>query len=112
MKCIVRKRILQISFGHFNFTGTFWYPRSYNWMPSTTAIAARYWMKTTGAVLLRSMACFMHTERFNDPAGDTHTLEPRPRAASWVVAVNVKPVGRFESSFAFLFLISTVLCNA
>lgn len=59
-------------------------------------------MKTTGAVLLSNIACFMQTENTRDPAGDTQTLEPRPRPATWVVAVNVKPVGRFESSFVFL----------
>ncbi len=63
-------------------------------------------MKTTGAVVLSCIACFMHTENTNDPAGDTQTFEPRPRPANWVVAVNVKPVGRFESSFAFLQIIS------
>ena len=70
-------------------------------------MAAKYWMKTTGAVLLSSIACFMQTEKTRDPAGETQTLEPRPRPASCVVAVNVKPVGRFESSFGFLHLIST-----
>jgi hypothetical protein len=65
-------------------------------------MAARYCINTTGEVLLRSIACFMHTEKTKDPAGDTHTLEPRPLPATWVVAVNVKPVGRFVSNFVFL----------
>ncbi len=41
--------ILHISFGHFNFTGIFPYPVSYVLIPSTTAIAARYWRNTIGA---------------------------------------------------------------
>lgn len=72
-------------------------------MPSTMAIAARYWMKTTGAVVLRSMEWGIQTENTRDPAGETQTLEPRPRPATWVVAVSVKPSGRLVKSFIFLF---------
>lgn len=50
-------------------------------------------MKTTGAVLLSTMACFMHIDHNNDPAGETQTLDPRPRPAICVVAVNVNPFG-------------------
>ena len=73
---------LQMSLGHLSFTGTFPYPWSYDCIPSTMAIAARYCMKTTGAVVLRSIECFMHVEKIKQPAGDTHTLEPRPRPAT------------------------------
>lgn len=33
----------------------------------------------------------MTVEKMSDPAGETHTLEPRPRPATWIVAVAVKP---------------------
>lgn len=66
------------------------------------AIAARYWINTTGAVEESAIECFRHTERIRQPAGETQTFEPRPRPATWVVAVNVKPVGRLERSFVFL----------
>ena len=66
------------------------------------AIAARYWMKTTGAVLLSSIGCFMVVEKIRQPGGDTHTFEPLPRPAIWVVAVQVNPGGILESNFAFL----------
>jgi hypothetical protein len=56
--------------------------------------------------VLSTIACFKHTENTKDPAGETQTLEPRPRPATWVVAVAVKPAGRFESNFAFLLLVS------
>ena len=41
-------------------------------------------------------------EKMRDPAGDTHTLEPRPRPATWIVAVAVKPWGSRRSSWVFL----------
>jgi hypothetical protein len=59
-------------------------------------------MKTTGAVLLSTIACFMHIDHNNDPAGETQTLDPRPRPAIWVVAVNVNPFGTRVRSFEFL----------
>jgi hypothetical protein len=65
-------------------------------------------MKTTGAVLLNSMGCFIQTEKTSDPAGETHTFEPRPRPATCVVAVHVNPVGRWARSFAFLLSVSVV----
>ena len=39
----------------------------------------------------------------SDPAGETHTLEPRPRPATWTVAVAVKPAGSRRSISVFLF---------
>lgn len=33
----------------------------------------------------------MTVEKMSDPAGDTHTFDPRPRPATWIVAVAVKP---------------------
>src|SRR3954454_14227896 len=63
-------------------------------------------MKTTGAVLLSNIECFMQTDIIRDPAGDTHTLDPRPRPATCVVAVKVNPLGKWESSFGFLNLVS------
>lgn len=59
-------------------------------------------MNTTGAVLLSSIGCFMHTDKINDPAGDTQTFEPLPRPATCVVAVQVKPFGSLDSNFVFL----------
>ena len=46
----------------------------------------------------------MHTEKINDPAGETQTFEPRPLPATWVVAAKVRPTGRLESNFGFLFV--------
>lgn len=59
-------------------------------------------MKMTGAELLSDMGCFIVMEKIKDPAGETQTLEPRPRPATWVVAVTVKPSGTLERSFGFL----------
>lgn len=69
------------------------------------AIAARYCIKTTGAVFPSSMGCFMQTDQIKHPKGETQTLEPRPRPATCVVAVKVKPAGSLESSFEFLGII-------
>jgi hypothetical protein len=44
----------------------------------------------------------MHTDKINDPAGDTQTFEPLPRPATCVVAVQVKPFGSLDSNFVFL----------
>jgi len=75
-------------------------------MHSMIAIAARYWMNITGAVLLNSIGCFIHVEKSRHPAGETHTFAPLPRPATWVVAVNVKPFGTLERSFGFLDVVS------
>lgn len=48
------------------------------------------------------MGCFMQTDQTKDPAGETQTFDPRPRPATCVVAVSVKPVGRLESNLIFL----------
>jgi len=66
------------------------------------ARAARYCTKTMGALLVNSMGCRMQVENIIDPAGETQTLEPRPRPATWTVAEAVKPVGRWRSSLVFL----------
>ena len=44
----------------------------------------------------------------SDPAGETHTFEPRPRPATWTVAVAVKPAGRRRSISVFLFYLAPV----
>lgn len=44
----------------------------------------------------------MTTENMRDPGGAIQTFEPRPRPATWVVAVRVKPVGSLETSLGFL----------
>lgn len=43
-----------------------------------------------------------HVESIRDPAGDIQTFDPRPRPATWTVAVAVKPFGRRERSLVFL----------
>lgn len=48
-------------------------------------------------------------ENINEPAGETHTLEPLPRPATWIVAVAVKPVGRRRSSWVFLNLVNDLV---
>jgi len=78
-------------------------------MPSAMAIAAMYWMNMHGAVVLRIMEWFMQTEKIRQPAGETQTLDPRPRPATWVVAVSVNPVGSLDRSFGFLCFISVLI---
>jgi hypothetical protein len=41
----------------------------------------------------------MIVEKRREPGGATQTLVPRPRPASCVDAVNVKPVGNGDMSF-------------
>ncbi len=65
-------------------------------------------MNTTGAVLLSSIGCFMVVDQIRQPGGETQTFEPRPRPATWVVAVMVKPGGKVERSFGFLRWVSIV----
>lgn len=65
------------------------------------AMAARYWINTTGAVE-REIGCVRQRERISEPAGETQMFDPRPRPASWVVAVNVKPAGRRVRRLVFL----------
>jgi hypothetical protein len=48
----------------------------------------------------------MQTDQTKDPAGETQTFEPRPRPATCVVAVNVKPVGMLESNLVFLRMVN------
>jgi hypothetical protein len=61
-------------------------------------MAARYWMKTIGAVCIFSIGCRTIVLNIREPAGETQTLEPRPRPATWDVAVKVKPWGRRRRS--------------
>lgn len=44
----------------------------------------------------------IHVEKISDPAGETQTLDPRPRPATCTVAVAVNPFGRRERSLGFL----------
>lgn len=53
----------------------------------------------------------MTVEKMSDPAGDTHTLLPRPRPATWMVAVAVKPWGSRRSSWVFLRFIRDLLLH-
>lgn len=75
-------------------------------MPSTIANAARYCRKTTGAWEVKETGWRTTVENMSDPAGETHTLEPRPRPATWTVAVAVKPAGRRRSISVFLFCLA------
>src|SRR4051812_48603322 len=75
-------------------------------MASTVATAARYCMKTTGRIAEMLAGGVMTVDIMSAPCGDTQTLEPRPRPATWVVAVKVKPVGSVARSFGFLWLLS------
>ncbi len=72
-------------------------------MPSTIANAAIYCRKTTGAWVVKDIGWRTRVENMSDPAGETHTLEPRPRPATWMVAVAVKPAGRRRRISVFLF---------
>lgn len=51
----------------------------------------------------------MTVEKISDPAGDTHTLDPRPRPATWIVALAVKPWGSRRSIWVFLYWVSDFL---
>lgn len=61
-----------------------------------------YWRKTTGAWFSSETGWRTMVEKIRQPAGDTQTLSPRPRPATWTVAVAVKPVGRRRSIWVFL----------
>lgn len=56
-----------------------------------------------GACVSNETGWRITVEKMRDPAGDTHTLEPRPRPATWVVAVAVKPWGSRRRSWVFLY---------
>lgn len=45
-------------------------------------------------------------EKMRQPGGETQTFDPRPRPATWVVAVTVKPGGKVERSLGFLSSVS------
>lgn len=62
-------------------------------MASTVAIAAMYCVKITGRETARCAAWLMIVEKRREPGGAIQTFVPRPRPASWVEAVNEKPVG-------------------
>jgi hypothetical protein len=65
-------------------------------------MAAKYWMNTTGAVFILSIGWRIMVDNMRAPAGETHMLDPRPRPATWTVAVAVKPVGNLRSNCVFL----------
>ena len=46
----------------------------------------------------------MQVENTSAPIGDTQTLDPRPRPATWSVATAVKPLGRRCRSSKFLII--------
>lgn len=71
-------------------------------MPWTTASAAMYCKNTTGARAIISAGWRMQVENISCPAGETHTFDPRPRPATWTVAVAVNPLGNLRSSWVFL----------
>lgn len=66
-------------------------------------MAARYWMKMTGADCNFSIGWRTTVENMREPAGETQTLEPRPLPATWTVAVAVNPVGSRWRSWVFLY---------
>lgn len=68
-------------------------------------MADRYWMNTTGADCIFSTGCFTTVEKISEPAGEIQTLDPRPRPATWTVAVAVNPCGSSRRSFVFLELV-------
>ena len=72
------------------------------------ANAARYCRKTTGAWEVKETRWRTTVENMSEPAGETHTLEPRPRPATWTVAVAVKPAGRRRSISVFLFCLALI----
>lgn len=59
-------------------------------------------MNTTGADWILSIGCRTTVEKISAPAGEIQTLEPRPRPATWTVAVAVNPFGKRWSNFMFL----------
>lgn len=61
-----------------------------------------YWRKTTGARVSSETEWRTIVENIRQPAGDTQTLSPRPRPATWTVAVAVKPAGRRRNIWVFL----------
>lgn len=93
-----------MSLGHLRRTGRLSQPVPYDRMASTVAMAAMYCRKTMGREAARCAGWLMTVDMMRQPAGASHTLVPRPRPATCVVAVAVKPVGSFSSSFGFLFL--------
>lgn len=95
-----------MSLGHFSRTGNEPHPGPYPLTASTHAIAARYWMKTTGREAARWAGWLMTVDMMRQPSGASQTLEPRPRPATWVVAAMVKPVGSLERSLGFLEIVS------
>lgn len=60
-------------------------------------------MNTIGDDWIFSTGWRTTVEKIRDPAGDTHTFEPRPLPATCVVAVAVNPLGRLRNSLGFLF---------
>lgn len=65
-------------------------------------MAARYWRKMTGALVMMETGCLTTMENIRDPGGETQTFDPRPRPATWMAATAVRPLGSLESSFGFL----------
>ncbi len=59
-------------------------------------------MNTIGRESASACGWLMTVDMMSWPGGATHTLDPRPRPASCVRAVKVKPVGSLERSFGFL----------
>lgn len=56
----------------------------------------------TGADWIFSIGCRTTVEKIKEPAGEIQTFEPRPRPATWTVAVAVNPWGSRPSSCVFL----------
>ena len=71
-------------------------------MASMMAKPIRYCMNTTGAVSAWAKETRRTVLNISEPGGETQTFEPRPRPATWVVAVAVKPLGRLLSRVGFL----------
>jgi len=59
-------------------------------------------MHTTGAVVDNDNGCRTMKLCIRQPGGEIHTLLPRPRPASCVVAVNTRPVGNVRRIDGFL----------
>lgn len=55
-----------------------------------------------GREVARWAGWLITVDMMRDPGGATQTLAPRPRPATWVVAANVKPVGRVDRRLWFL----------
>jgi hypothetical protein len=65
-------------------------------------MAARYCTKTTGDECASCAGWWITVLNISEPRGEAHTLVPRPRPVSCVLAVAVKPDGSVRRMLSFL----------